>query len=615
MRKKSLKALSIVMSVVMGISSVTFYDTTTKAAVTTEQMVASSAYNLALNKTATANPTCQEGSGSNLTNGRFVGTNGGNEYAATTFNTKGTYFEIDLGDTYDASTIDQLVVRYKEKNDGDVPVKGYEVQFSANGFHFTTVKTVAGEEVKATITSTNLMEVRDLDVEATAVRYVRLYYPEAYAYGIQASEIAFLDTDGNAAHMDPERCDNPAAVTVTSNDYNSITYSITAGENQEDYVYVAYLDDSTIIGGGVEAGKEYTVDEVTGGAHTVKVVGVYDGKISEGIVSSTVQVTDVTSFITQPLNLAYKYAHPAVTVTCDSDNLLHATPETGAVPGSQGIGDSIGEPTKFSGSGWVLNNGKWTNLRHHVGYLQTRPDSNKANIVYDLGKGYSPADIHSIVAIYEGKNNAATEYEVFFSATGKEGTYESVFYAKDVEWKQFLYDKVDVSEYTQSTVRYVKYSIINGNYAKHNTSGSCYGCDGYHLCELAVIGRQGMKVENEAGNQQQASGNNQTVTQGNSNNSAVSKPDRAKIKKVKVGKKKASLVLKRVKGAKGYKIQYSTNKKFKRAKSFSTTKLKVTVKKLKKGKRYYFRAKAFKKVNGKKSYGSWSKAVRSKKIK
>lgn len=117
---------------------------------------------------------------------------------------------------------------------------------------------------------------------------------------------------------------------------------------------------------------------------------------------------------------------------------------------------------------------------------------------------------------------------------------------------------------------------------------------------------------NPNNNQQNTSTNNQpqVVTK---NNKKVIAPGKAKIKKIKKGKKKAVVTLKKVKGAKGYMIQYSTKKNFKGAKKVYTKKLKTTVKKLKSGKKYYFRVKAYK-LDGKKKVLSkkWSKVVKVK---
>lgn len=95
----------------------------------------------------------------------------------------------------------------------------------------------------------------------------------------------------------------------------------------------------------------------------------------------------------------------------------------------------------------------------------------------------------------------------------------------------------------------------------------------------------------------------------------VTAPKKATIKKVKSGKKKAVITLKKTSGAKGYRIQYSTNKKFKNAKNKYITKTTVTIKKLKSKKTYYFRVKAYKMDGKKKVYSkNWS-TVKKVKIK
>lgn len=78
----------------------------------------------------------------------------------------------------------------------------------------------------------------------------------------------------------------------------------------------------------------------------------------------------------------------------------------------------------------------------------------------------------------------------------------------------------------------------------------------------------------------------------------------------KGGKKTAKLAWKKVKGAKGYQIKYSTSKKFKKSKTKTKTskKNKITLKKLIK-KRYYVKVRAYKKVKGKKVYGKYSSVL------
>ena len=82
------------------------------------------------------------------------------------------------------------------------------------------------------------------------------------------------------------------------------------------------------------------------------------------------------------------------------------------------------------------------------------------------------------------------------------------------------------------------------------------------------------------------------------------------ISKLTSGKKKLTVKLKKVSGAKGYQIQYSTNKKFKKnnkSTNISKNTTKKTISKLSAKKKYYVRIRAYRNVNGKKIYSSWSK--------
>lgn len=101
-------------------------------------------------------------------------------------------------------------------------------------------------------------------------------------------------------------------------------------------------------------------------------------------------------------------------------------------------------------------------------------------------------------------------------------------------------------------------------------------------------------------------------------NTKMVKPKKTSIKKLSKGKKKFTVTWAKVSGVKGYQIQYSSNKKFKKNnKSVTVTKqktTKATVKKLKSKKKYYVRVRTYKTVNGKKIYSSWSK-VKSVKTK
>lgn len=930
MRKTLSKLLSVVLSVAMVFSSVVFTKVNVSAEMTTEQMVASAQYNLALKKGVQVAPSLQEGTTACVTDGKFTA---GGDHAATTFRTAGTYYQVDLGEAYDLSTLDQLVVGYKENSDGDTPVKGYKIQISTNGLDFTDAKSVDGAHVKEACANNNLIEVTSLaDAQGTAARYFRLYYPDSYDWGIQVTEIAVLDTDGNAAPVEVEKCADAAGVIVTSPDYNTISYTIQAGENQEDYRYIVYLINGVndrIVGNGVEAGKEYIIENTFSGMWAIKVIACYNGAASEGITSERIHVDEIANLLNMGRNIANAYAgtHPSKIVEMKSiyDGHTLAT-AAAALDGRPGVGEGpdlamrtgAGSPQYFvidlgeyyypsemeqvmlaytnastyasdtkvefsmdgtqytevgnkkgyvfaaksanfcaynrvplnslenytekavrfvkitlSGGtntyGYVVNEvcvlantdepaiygshileasdivvdasnfekikysivagegqedatyvvslaGQEVNTEAKAGveyeydgieagtyeikvstlednwlskgikknvvvdgyinYVDTSLNlalqskhseinvtcgSDEASIIYDLGKEYNKDDVHSVILMYESIDDVATEYEIYVSATGEEGTYEKVFSAEDATYIAFpgaaktVYsnDRLDMSAYTQDAIRYVKYHIIEGNCEKpYNEDGSInWGSDGYHMCELAVMGNENLipeapanvsatspeyntivvkwddivdenavyniyidgnvaTTENAGVNEKtftvnagthkikvcavvngiessseeisitvmeevttepptetttqpvttKPSGNGETTgtitnPTPSANTTNVKKPGRTKITKTKVGKKKVSVKFKKVKGAAGYRIKYSLKSNFKKAKTVTTKKPKVTIKKLKKGKRYYIKVQAYKVVNGKKVYGKYSKKVRTKKIK
>ncbi len=97
----------------------------------------------------------------------------------------------------------------------------------------------------------------------------------------------------------------------------------------------------------------------------------------------------------------------------------------------------------------------------------------------------------------------------------------------------------------------------------------------------------------------------------------VTKPGKVSIKSVKNSAKKTMKVtLKKVKGADGYEVRYSTKKNMKGAKKSTSKKTTLTIKKLKKGKTYYVQARAYKLDSaGKKIYSAKYSATKKVKIK
>ncbi len=460
MKRNCKRILAVGMSCAMVVASVNVTNTTVLADLTTEQMVANANYNVALKKTATANPSKGEGTEEYLTDGKITK---GNGHAATTFNTAGTFYEIDLGDVYNASTLDKLVVAYKEKNDGDTPVKGYQVQYSPNGLKFETVKSVTAADVTGQITAQNLIEEESLAGIEGKVRYIRLVYPDSYAWGIQATEIAVLDTDLNLEKVQAEVCDDAKSVSARSDDYNTLTYSIEAGENQEDYKYNVYLQSGTAvkrIGSGVDAGKEYTVEGVTGGTYQVKVVACVEDAASVGILSESVTVLDISSLINSTKNIANNVISPYNPQIIEMKS-IHAG-HTLTTAQNALDGKLIAEESSKAG-------------------MQTGSGSPQ-DFVINLGEYYAPSELERVILAYTKADICASDTKIEFSLDGT--NYTEVGKSTGYIFKQAApgicgLNSValnKISDYTEKAVRFVRITLSGG--------GINYG---YMVNEVAVI--------------------------------------------------------------------------------------------------------------------------------
>ena len=83
-------------------------------------------------------------------------------------------------------------------------------------------------------------------------------------------------------------------------------------------------------------------------------------------------------------------------------------------------------------------------------------------------------------------------------------------------------------------------------------------------------------------------------------------PGKVSALKLKQKKRTVTASWKKLTGAKGYQICYSTSKKWKGKKQKLVTKNKAVIKNLKKKKTYYFRVRAYRLEGAKKVYGAWS---------
>ena len=419
-------------------------EVTVGPAATVTEMIASGKYNLALGKVAAVMPTMPESSGNgkegNLTDGNPEG-----GHVATTFGKAGTYFEIDLGQAYDAAGIDQIVTKYKEDNDEDTPVKGYLIQYSANGVDYRTVKEVNGAEAKAAWTANNLFDVQSVHTDG-AVRYVRLVYPDAYRYGIQARELAVLSTEQNAETVEIETCDNPADFMVSSDNLCEITYTIIADEGQEDYKYIVYLNGQKVAD-RVEAGT-YTLKDIEGGTYKVRAISYYDGKTSKGITREvTVDDGSLKKYVDTPRNLS-----KGCSVTVDAIETEH----------EEGSKDPA-----------VLVDGKISANTAEV--IETTWNDKTASIILNLEREIAKNSISEVLMAFKADNTYASKYNIEFSADGI--NYEEVITVTNNAYKEVFEDKFDASKYSQDTVRYVKINLQDGK-----TDW------GYQISEIAVMG-------------------------------------------------------------------------------------------------------------------------------
>jgi len=410
--------------------------------ITVEEMVADGQFNIGLGKNVVALPNKQDGEGgseSDLTDGNFEG-----KHIATAFATTGTSYTIDLGDAYDSATIDKLVVKYKENNGGDTPVNGYEIQYSTNGVDFETVKKVTGDSVKDACENKNCVDTQDMTGVTGAARYIRFYYPEAYTWGVQVREIAALSTDKNAKKAELQYCDDPAEVTVKSDKYCQITYTIKAGENQDDYKYMVYLNNN-LVGDRVTAGT-YTIDNLDAGTYTVKVVSYYNKLTSKGI-SKEVKVDDgsLKDYINTVRNIS-KGAKITVDKVYEGEGNQDVSSLTDGI-----VSD---------------NNGVCVHTEHGA---QT------ATINMDLGENYPISNIEEFLIAFKADNTYAKIYTVEFSADGQ--NFQEMVNVKDAKYKTVMENKIDQSAYNYDTVRYVRVKLNDGSYNW-----------GYQISEVAIMG-------------------------------------------------------------------------------------------------------------------------------
>ena len=205
----------------------------------------------------------------------------------------------------------------------------------------------------------------------------------------------------------------------------------------------------------------------------------------------------------------------------------------------------------------------------------------------------------------KGINKAGTDYIGFnqdrghwiiTSADGKEDVSGNI-----ASLSQSRSGKVTLNAHNPGTV-YLEYVIDENCYA--TASAPTAYMTNRQLASTAIL-----KVTI-------AAKNTTAPTPATTKKTAVPTPEATKLGSVKAAKKSIALTWKKItsqvqkKRIKGYQIQYSTKRSFKKAKTKNVNgykKTRVTLKKLKAKKKYYIRVRTILKINGKTYYSKWSK--------
>lgn len=374
------------------------------------------------------------------------------DYSTPKKGTEGTYFTIDLGKEYDAAGIDSVYVWYRYHGDSGCYPKsgGHQIEYSTDNTNFVTVATISGDELEKQKNTQNTspfaisVDIANAKEEINAVRYVRVYYPEAVTYGAQVTEIAVFDTNGDAKEAETVDVIEAASVTASSPTYNTIQYTITAADGQEGYTYNVTVAGNTYK--GVTAGT-HTIKGIVAGTYTVTVKSVdLEGNVSKGITSDSVSVKD--SFI---------YTNPKVT----TDKTLPDTNDNGK------------NYLRYIGISATASSGTASNATDGNGGTRWESaQSDPQEIIVDLGAVYT---VKEIAAIWETAN--AKDYTVEVSTDGI--TFKTVAMVNDAATGE-RNDSIVFTDTVQARQIKIYGTARNTGY-------------GYSIWEMAVYGPDAQK--------------------------------------------------------------------------------------------------------------------------
>lgn len=576
------------------------------AAATLKEMLMREKFNVAFKKKCDVYPGIYEGSADCITDGALsagadhaaLGTGWGYENESSVV--------IDLGDYYDRSSINQVVVQYKDASPDDTVLnKKYEILYSTNGVEYESV--YKSDNVNSF--DENLCTVTDVSGKTGAVRFVKIAYPKTAFYGTQICEVGVLSLTGEAKPISVAKSEKPKDVVVTSPKEGKINVSIDATKTQTGYKYMVYLDDYKIrdqIGAG-------SLDiDATPGKHEVTVVSYYDGKLSDPVTCEiNVEDPSLKKYIktTRNLTLGSK-------VTVDSIEREHQEGNRRAATLVDGI---------ISYDTWNVVETKWGNKT--------------ATIDIELPQECANNQIDEMLMSFKGDITNATDYKVEFSNDGT--NYETVLNKTGVAYSSVIEDKLDLSSYSQDGVSYIRVTLLGGNYNY-----------GYQISEIALMGTEDLNppetttvertsrvrpTTTEADDDDEddtttssttkPSGSDSTATSAKETASTktIITSSNANIAKTKVKRavkrrstKKLSVTLKKVRGVNGYQVAVYKTKKAKKAlykKFVKKYKFMLKSKKLKNRKTLFVRARTYILVYGTKVYGKWSAKKKVKFIK
>lgn len=412
-----------------------------------QTMVNNPKYNIAYKTTATYS-SWKEGSNNNTLTDGVISNHDSYEgiHVDGQHNNTG-YFQINLSNTVNAKSIDEVHVWYRDGRAMLAPINiGYSIQYSEDGETFYTVKTVSAADMplegreNADLAYETLADMSDIASPVSRVKAIRVLYNGEVGWGVQAREIAVFDKKGNAgADREEEKVEEPI-VTITASAAYSITADIAAAAGQEDYTYTIYVDGNAEYT-NVPAGK-YVVSNMTEGTHMVTVRSNYNKLHSNGV-SKSVEVKSGSKYESSTL----------------AGRLL---------PDSNENGKNYARYTGVSAYG-STGEGSYA-IDNKADTRWESEHSDPQDIIVDLGEVYT---VKEIAAVWEAANSRDFSVEVSLDGMN----FEKVSVIKNAKAGADRYDRIILTEATQARQVKICGTARNLNYGHSIWEMAVYGSD------------------------------------------------------------------------------------------------------------------------------------------